>query len=59
MLRSDRASGGITYVGELAHSIGFDSDVVLLELLFDFINACGNILGLRAEKGKGNIHQIT
>lgn len=41
-----------SYVGELAHSIGFDSDVVLLELLFDLIDACGDVLGLRADKGE-------
>lgn len=39
-----------SYVGELAHSIGFDSDVVLLELLFDLIDACGDVLGLREDK---------
>lgn len=41
-----------SYVGELAHSIGFNSDVVLLELLFDLIDACGDVLGLRADKGE-------
>lgn len=41
-----------SYVGELAHSIGFDSDVVLLELLFDLIDACGDVLRLRADKGE-------
>lgn len=41
-----------SYVGELAHCIGFDSDVVLLELLFDLIDACGDVLGLRADKGQ-------
>lgn len=38
-----------SYVGELANSIGFDSDVVLLELLFDLIDACGDVLGLKGE----------
>lgn len=49
-----------SYVGELAHSIGFDSDVVLLELLFDLIDAGGDVLGLRADrqKGKQKAHQI-
>lgn len=42
----------ISYIGELAHSIGFDSDVVLLELLFDLVDACGDVLGLRADKEK-------
>lgn len=41
-----------TYVCELAYSIRFDSDVVLLELLFDLIDACGDVLGLRADKEK-------
>lgn len=41
---------GRSYVGELAHSVGFDSDVVLLELLFDLIDARGDVLGLRADK---------
>lgn len=35
-----------SYVGELAHCIGFDGDVVLLELLLDLIDACGDVLGL-------------
>lgn len=39
-----------SYIGELAHSIGFDSDVVLLELLFDLIDACRDVLGLREDK---------
>ena len=39
-----------TYVGELAYSIRFDSDVVLLELLFDLIDACGDVLRLRVDK---------
>lgn len=38
----------MSYVGELAHCIGFDGDVVLLELLLDLIDACGDVLGLRA-----------
>lgn len=54
--RSDRQERVLSversYVGELAHCIGFDSDVVLLELLFDLIDACGDVLGLRAHKGK-------
>lgn len=37
-----------SYIGELAHSIGFDSDVVLLQLLFDLINARGDVLGLKS-----------
>lgn len=37
-----------SYVGELAHCIGFDGDVVLLELLLDLVDACGDVLGLRA-----------
>lgn len=41
-----------SYVGELAHSIGFDGDVVLLELLLDLVDACGDVLGLRADKGE-------
>lgn len=45
--------GERSYVGELAHSIGFDSDVVLLELLFDLVDACGDVLGLGADKGEG------
>lgn len=45
-----------SYVGELAHSIGFDSDVVLFELLFDLIDACGDVLGLRADKGEDKQH---
>jgi len=44
--------GWRSYVGELAHSIGFDSDVVLLELLFDLVDACGDVLGLRTDKGE-------
>lgn len=42
----------VSYIGELAHSIGFDSDVVLLELLFDLVDACGDVLGLRADREK-------
>lgn len=42
----------VSYVGELAHSVGFDSDVILFELLFDLIDACGDVLGLRADKGE-------
>ena len=55
-----RRSAERTYVGELAHSIGFDSDVVLLELLLDLINARGDVLGLRVDKGErtNNRHQI-
>lgn len=62
--RSDRVSESVegverSYVGELAHGIGFNSDVVLLELLFDLIDACGDVLGLRADKGEDkNRHQI-
>lgn len=40
------------YVCELAHCIGFDGDVVLLELLLDLVNAGGNVLGLKANKGE-------
>lgn len=49
----ERARGDWSYVCELAHCIGFDSDVVLLELLLDLIDACGDVLGLGANKGKG------
>lgn len=41
-----------SYIGELAHSIGFDGDVVLLELLFDLIDARRDVLGLKAERGE-------
>lgn len=46
----ERVCDDRSYIGELAHCIGFDSDVVLLELLFDLIDACGDVLGLRADK---------
>lgn len=36
-----------SYISELAHGIGFDSDVVLLELLLDLIDARGDVLGDR------------
>lgn len=49
----ESVAGERSYVGELAHSIGFDSDVVLLELLFDLIDACGDVLGLGADNGEG------
>lgn len=49
----ERARGEWSYVCELAHCIGLDSDVVLLELLLDLIDACGDVLGLGANKGKG------
>lgn len=48
-----RATADRSYVCELAHCIGFDSDVVLLELLLDLVDACGDVLGLGANKGKG------
>lgn len=35
-----------TYVGELAHRVGFDGNVVLFEFLLDLINACGDVFGL-------------
>lgn len=35
-----------THVGELADSVGLHSDVVLLQLLLDLINALGDVLGL-------------
>lgn len=41
-----------SYVCELAHSIGFHSDVVLLELLLDLVDAGGNVLGLEANKAE-------
>lgn len=44
-----------SYVCELAHCIGFDGDVVLLELLLDLVDAGGNVLGLKANEG----HQIS
>lgn len=49
-----------TYVGELAHGIGFDGDVVLLELLLDFIDARRDVLGLRdvRKSGTNDRHQI-
>lgn len=49
-----------SYISELAHGIGFDSDVVLLELLLDLIDARGDVLGLRVAKGErtNNRHQI-
>ena len=37
---------GRPYVGELAHGVGLDGDVVLLELLLDLIDAGGDVLGL-------------
>jgi len=40
------------YIGELAHSVGLDGDVVLLELLLDFIDAGGDVLGLGRETGE-------
>lgn len=43
---------GRSYVCELAHGIGLDSDVVLLELLLDLVDAGGNVLGLEANKGE-------
>lgn len=46
----ERVCDDRSYIGELAHCIGFDSDVVLLELLFDLIDASGDVLGLRADK---------
>lgn len=39
-----------SYIGELAHGIGFDGYVVLLELLFDLVDACGDVLCLRGER---------
>lgn len=42
-----------SYVGELDDSIGFDSDVVLLELLFDLIDARRDVFGLRRYKRRG------
>lgn len=56
----ERVCDDRSYIGELAHCIGFDSDVVLLELLFDLIDACGDVLGLRADKKErtNNRHQI-
>lgn len=50
---SARTSVDGAYVGELAHGIGFDGDVVLLELLFDLVDACGDVLGLRADTRRG------
>lgn len=46
-----------SYIGELAHSIGLDSNVVLLELLFDLIDARGDVFGLRTDKGVGKREQ--
>lgn len=40
---------GSTHVGELAHSVGLHSDVVLLQLLLDLVDALGDVLGLRVE----------
>lgn len=37
---------GRSYVGELADCIGFNSDVVLFEFLFDLIDACRDVFGL-------------
>lgn len=45
-----RAGAERSYVCELAHCVGFDGDVVLLELLLDLVDAGGNILGLKANK---------
>lgn len=46
-----RAGAESSYVCELAHCIGFDGDVVLLELLLDLVDAGGDVLGLKANKG--------
>lgn len=37
---------GGTHVGELADSVGLHSDVVLLQLLLDLVNALRDVLGL-------------
>lgn len=41
-----RGAGLWSYVGEFAHSIGLDSNVVLLELLLDLIDAGGDVFSL-------------
>lgn len=46
-----RGAGLWSYVGEFAHSIGLDSNVVLLELLLDLINAGRDVLSLRRDRG--------
>lgn len=47
----NRGGAERSYVCELAHCVGFDGDVVLLELLLDLIDAGGDVLGLKANKG--------
>lgn len=50
-----RAEAERSYVCELAHCIGFNGDVVLLELLLDLVDAGGDILGLKANKGEAKV----
>lgn len=44
-----------TYVGELAHCIGFDSNVVLFEFLLDLVDACGDVFGLWRDSGESEL----
>lgn len=47
---SPESTGPGTYVGQLADCVCFHCDVVLLQLLLDFIDALRDILCLKEEK---------
>ena len=46
-----------SYIGEFADGISFDSNVVLLELLLDLIDAGGDVLGLRTDGAEDRTYQ--
>ena len=48
---------GRTYVGELADGVGLDGDVILLELLFDLVDAGGDVFGLRGDERERTTRQ--